>query len=121
MKSFICVVCPKGCRLSVDAETAEVTGNSCEKGYIYAENEIRNPVRVLTGTVNITGALYPRLPVKTDRAVPKGMLSECMRIIRNTNVNAPVEINEILIRNIAGTEADLVAAKKGTLIETHVE
>ena len=92
MKEIICITCPKGCHLKVDEETFAVTGNSCPRGAVYGANELRNPVRVVTSTVVVKtspdkgrgtgeagGGVAPRrLPVKTDRPIPKGKMFEVM-------------------------------------------
>ena len=72
MKELVCIVCPKGCRLSVDEENGyAVTGNSCPRGEEYGKNELRDPHRAVTSTVHISGAMHPRLPVKTDGEIKK--------------------------------------------------
>ena len=78
MKELICITCPKGCHLKVDEKTFAVTGNACPRGAVYGENELRNPVRVLTSTVAVLGSGAQRLPVKTDRPIPKGKLFAAM-------------------------------------------
>ena len=40
---------------------------------------------------------------------PKDKIEDCMEIIRNTPVTAPVKLGEVLIRNAAGTGVDIVA------------
>ena len=52
MKELICIVCPRGCHLTID-ENKNVTGNSCPRGVQYAINEVTNPMRMLTSTVFI--------------------------------------------------------------------
>lgn len=39
MANIICIVCPKGCRLTVDENTLAVTGNGCPRGAEYGKNE----------------------------------------------------------------------------------
>ena len=40
MKELVCIVCPKGCRLSVDEENGfAVTGNSCPRGEEYGKRK----------------------------------------------------------------------------------
>ena len=34
MKEFVCIECPKGCRLTID-ENLNVTGNTCIRGKNY--------------------------------------------------------------------------------------
>ena len=38
MKELTCIVCPRGCRLSID-EKLNVTGNFCPRGANYAKDE----------------------------------------------------------------------------------
>ena len=112
MKQVICTVCPRGCRLSVDEEhDFRVTGNHCPRGEAYGKAELQNPVRTLTSTVAITGAAYPRLPVKTDRPIPKSRLREAMAVINTLTVAAPVHTGDVLIADLLGTGAALVATR----------
>ena len=110
MKEIICITCPKGCHLKVDEETFAVTGNSCPRGAVYGANELRNPVRVVTSTVVVDGPSR-RLPVKTDRPIPKGKMFEVMDEIAKLRVKGPVAVGQILIPNVAGTDGNVVATK----------
>ena len=43
-----CIVCPVGCRLTVemeDGKVLKVSGNECKRGEEYARKECVNPVR----------------------------------------------------------------------------
>ena len=110
MKEIICITCPKGCHLKVDEETFAVTGNSCPRGAVYGANELRNPVRVVTSTVIAEGSVR-RLPVKTDRPIPKDKMFQVMDEIARVRVKAPVAVGQILIPNVAGTDGNVVATK----------
>jgi CxxC motif-containing protein len=110
MKELICITCPKGCHLKVDEETFAVTGNSCPRGAVYGANELRNPVRVVTSTVVVDGPAR-RLPVKTDRPIPKSKIFEVMDEIAKVRVRAPVRVGDVLIPNAAGTDGNVVATK----------
>ena len=111
MKELICITCPKGCHLKVDEETFAVTGNSCPRGAVYGANELRNPVRVVTSTVIVEGP-QRRLPVKTDRAIPKGKMFEVMAEIAKVRVHPPIHVGDVLIPNVAGTDGNVVATKE---------
>ena len=111
MKELICITCPKGCHLKVDEETFAVTGNSCPRGAVYGANELRNPVRVITSTVVLESETFRRLPVKTDRAVPKGKMFEIMRALETVRVQTPVKVGDVLIANVAGTDGNIVATR----------
>lgn len=109
MKTLTCIVCPKGCTLSVDAVKGEVTGNGCARGKEYGLTEVTNPVRVLTTTVAIENAIHSRLPVKTSQPIPKGKLLEAMAVIDCIRVTSPVALGDVIVPNILDTGADLVA------------
>lgn len=109
MKTLTCIVCPKGCTLSVDISKEKVTGNGCTRGKEYGLTEVKNPTRVLTTTVAIENAIHPRLPVKTNAPIPKGKLLEAMGVIDGIRVSAPVKIGDVIIPNLLDTGADLVA------------
>ena len=112
MTNIICITCPKGCHLSVDEENGyAVTGNSCPRGAEYCKNELLHPVRVVTSTVRIDGAMLPRLPVKTDRPLPKEKMFDCMALIDSITVQSPVKVGQVLAANILGTDVNIVAAK----------
>ena len=112
MKELVCIVCPRGCRLTVDEDNGyAVTGNSCPQGAEYGRTELQNPTRVLTTTVRVTGGVHRRLPVKTDRAIPKGMLMPAMEEVAKVSLIAPVQAGQVIIHDILGTGADLIATR----------
>ena len=45
-KELTCIVCPRGCRLTID-DNLNVTGNSCPRGAQYAKDEMTNPKRMI--------------------------------------------------------------------------
>ncbi len=113
MKEIICIVCPRGCQLTVDeANGYAVTGNGCPRGAAYGKSELQNPTRVLTSTVRLTGAALRRLPVKTDRAIPKGKLREAMALLDTVVAHAPVTEGQVLVADLLGTGANLVATRE---------
>ena len=85
MKELICIMCPKGCRLTVDDEL-NVTGNGCIRGVSYGKQEVTNPRRYLTSTVKIVSSRYKRLPVISDGDLPKEKVSEVMKYLDNVEV-----------------------------------
>jgi CxxC motif-containing protein len=110
MTTFTCIVCPKGCQLRIDEKMA-VSGNNCERGEKYAIKELTNPTRVTTSTVRIRGAAYTRLPVKTDRDIPKNAVRQAVRLLDRVTVDAPVKCGDIILSNILDTGANFVATR----------
>ena len=115
-KELICILCPRGCRLTAvrneksGPEEMEVSGNSCKRGPEYAKQELTKPVRILTALMRPAGSEKP-VSVKTDRPVPKEMLTACAVQIYRTHPEGKVRRGDVLIRNILGTGADVVATR----------
>ncbi len=112
-KELICIVCPRGCSLTVELDGEEVqriTGNACPRGADYAVSECLHPVRTLTTTVRAeNGAM---VPVKTDAPVPKERLLELIDVTKRVKAVLPVRMGDILIKDIAGIKGvNLVATK----------
>ena len=112
MTELICITCPKGCHLKVDEENGyAVTGNSCPRGAVYGKSELLHPVRTITSTVRVEGGAIPRLPVKTDRPLPKEKMMDCMRLLDTIKVQVPVHVGDVLAEHILGTDVNIVATK----------
>ena len=115
MKTYeiTCIQCPLGCALtvSVDGDNVTVTGNTCPRGAEYGKKEVLHPSRTVTSTVAITGGVMPRLSVKTKTDIPKEKIFDVMQVIRKTTVTAPVQIGDVIIENVCGTGADVIATK----------
>lgn len=110
---LVCIVCPLGCRLDVVEENGDynVDGNKCPRGSVYGVKELTNPTRVVTSSVKITGGLLNRIPVKTNGDIPKEKVFECMRMLDNIELKAPVNAGDIIIENIFGTGIDVVTSR----------
>ena len=108
-RELTCICCPLGCRITVEydgSKISSVSGNTCKKGAEYAESECTNPVRIVTSTVMTKDGIP--VPVKTDRAIPKEKIFECMKIINSTIVNTPVLTGDVMVENVFG--CNIVAA-----------
>lgn len=112
---YLCIGCPLGCRLEVEEDErdtiVEVRGWSCKKGERYGRQEHTDPRRMVTTTVGIEGASLARLPVKTSRPVPKDQVREVCRLLRTLHVAAPVRMGDVVLADIAGSGADVVATR----------
>jgi len=111
---YLCIGCPLGCRLEVEEEAnaiVEVRGFACKRGKEYAEREHTDPRRMVSSTVRVLNGLWPRLPVKTTQAVPKQQVRAVCRALRELQVAAPVKLGEVIMANILGTGADVVACR----------
>ncbi len=110
-KELICIVCPVGCHLTVD-EALNVSGNRCKRGIPYAKKEMTNPERQITSTVRIHSEVFNRLSVKTSAPIPKAKRFDIMRALDEIDLTPPVETGDVIIENVAGTDADIVASRR---------
>jgi len=111
---MICTVCPTGCGLTIemnDGIPGKVTGNLCKRGLAYAMAECTNPVRTLTTTVRLCNGGRPLLPVRTTKPVPRAQLREMVDVLNGLSVSAPVADGSILVPDILGSGADVVATR----------
>ena len=112
--NLTCIGCPRGCGLSVELNNnkiVSITGNNCKIGENYAEKELFNPTRIVTSTVCVNGGVSPRVSIKTEHDIPKGKIFECVDVLKNIKVNAPIKIGDIIIKDIAKTGVNIVATK----------
>ena len=100
-----CIVCPKGCTLSIkvsnDGTIESVTGNHCKRGAKYAEDECTNPQRTITTTLRCEDGSM--VAVKTETTIPKDKMFEAMQLINHTVVPLPVNVGDVLIKDVFGT------------------
>lgn len=111
-KELVCIVCPVGCRLTVDIDKDySVTGNQCNRGAVYGKKELINPTRTITSTVVISGGTSSRLPVKTSEEIPKNMIFKIMKELDEVRVESPINVGDIIIKNVLNTGVDIVASR----------
>ena len=110
-RNMTCIICPRGCALTVDIEgdAVTVTGNGCPKGKQYAIDECTNPTRTVTSTVRVSNRENTMVSVKTASPVAKSRIFEVMDAIRAHQATAPIAIGDVLIPDVCG--ADVVATK----------
>ena len=111
MENIICTLCPKGCHLSVDLKNETVSGNNCIRGKFYGISELTAPMRTLTSTVRIEGAICRRCPVKSSKDVPRELVPEIMKLRNNVELKAPVKLGDVILENVLGTSASIVATR----------
>ena len=110
MKEFICIECPKGCRLTID-ENLNVTGNTCIRGKKYAINEVTAPKRIITSTVVVNSKIISRLPVMTENEVPKELMFDIVKELNNVRVKVPVKCRDVIIENVCNTGVNIIATR----------
>lgn len=111
-RMLTCIVCPLGCSICVTLENGSVTevkGFSCKRGLAYALAECTNPLRMVTSTVRVVDGLFQLVSVKTDKPIPKTLIMNCMGEINRIRAHSPIKTGDILLENVLGTGANIVA------------
>jgi len=115
-KSFVCIICPQECALTLYPDSS-VTGNRCDRGREFAQQEAALPSRVLTTTISVEGGACRRLPIRSSAPVPKHLAPRWLELAKRLQAQAPIELGEVLLRDALGTGTDIVAAKSVPLRE----
>jgi CxxC motif-containing protein len=109
---LICITCPTGCHLQVNpAKGFAVTGNTCARGEDYGKHEVGHPTRMITSTVCIEGAEIPRMPVKTDKPIPKEKIFQAMTTLDNLDVNNPFKAGTVVVPDLCGTGVNFISTR----------
>lgn len=112
---LICISCPVGCRMNVEKDEngeIKVTGNSCKRGVKYAIDEYTDPKRMVTTSVRVDGGIYPMVSVKTNKPIKKGEVNKLLTKLKKIKIKAPIEIGDVILGDIAGSDADVVATRR---------
>jgi len=113
-RRIICTACPVGCFMIAKEENGHVvsiSGNSCPRGEEYAKIEMTDPRRVFASTVRVEGGALPVCPVRSKEPVPKDKIFEITKAVARVTVKAPVEIGQVIIKNVCDTGVDIVASR----------
>lgn len=112
-QQITCINCPVGCRMTVTLENGQVTsvtGNTCKRGLLYAQQECVAPERMVTAVIAVEDRKTP-VSVKTRTPIPKVKIFECMKQLAATQVKAPVHMGDVVCSNVCGTGVDVIATK----------
>ena len=111
-KEFVCIRCPLGCNITVELDGADIkniTGNTCPRGADYVTKELTDPRRIVTSLVRVRGGELPVVSVKTAADIPKDKIGDCIKVLKNIELSAPVHMGDIVVENICGTGVNIVA------------
>ncbi len=112
-RELTCIICPASCTLKVRIESGgslKVEGALCPRGVDYAKQEVTDPRRIVMSVVKVVGGDLPTVSVKTNKPVPKKCIQEVMKATASIELKAPVEIGQVIIKDICG--ADVVATRR---------
>lgn len=121
MRELVCIVCPKGCTMKIEEKDGEisVTGNSCKRGASFAVSEMTEPKRTVCTTVRTVFKDAPVIPVRVSAEIPKNRIFDVMREINAVTLSSPVGRNDVIIKNVLGLGADVIATS-GILKELNI-
>ncbi len=114
-RTFTCIICPNGCEIQVDYEQdkiLKISGNKCQKGVQYVEQELTDPRRTIASSVRIRGAELPLCSVRLTKAIPKACIFAIMEEINKVDLEAPVQIGDVVIHNVCGLDSDVIVTKE---------
>ncbi|TFG03099.1 MAG: DUF1667 domain-containing protein [Promethearchaeota archaeon] len=114
VKLIRCIVCPTGCSIKVigkDENNVEFEGYHCKRGLEYAEQEFREPKRILTTTMKVDNGTLPLIPVRTDKPLLKEKLKDALKIIAQKQTKAPIKMGDILIEDILEMGINIIASR----------
>lgn len=113
IRNLTCIVCPKGCGLTVtfdgNGNIEKVDGFTCKRGEEYAISECTHPVRTVTSTVKTVSG--KTVSVKTEKAIPRELVFAAMKEINAVRLpdDVPVSIGQVIISDLCGIGISVVA------------
>lgn len=123
-QELICITCPIGCHLTVEALSGgevQVSGNRCPRGAAYAREEVLSPKRVVTATCRIhrpegqasrESLTAPRrVPWRTTGPFPKERIHELLALVSAIEVETPVARGKLILANPLGTGVDVIVTR----------
>lgn len=113
-KKLTCIVCPIGCEVTVDysgKKIRKISGAKCLRGEDYVQDEIISPTRTLTTTLRVIGGDEPLVSARSNKPIPKNKIKSAVKKLSKIKVKAPIEVGDVLMKNILGLKADVIATK----------
>ncbi len=114
MPEFTCILCPIGCALVVEKAGdggLVITGNRCPKGEVYAREEMLSPKRVVTAVVRTDSKAFPCIPVRTDAALPRGLITDLIEDLARLSVHLPAARGTMLVENYRGSGVNVILTR----------
>ena len=94
-----------------DGELKEIEGEACRRGIDWVRQELSDPRRMLTTTVQVEGGVLPLVPVRSRDALPKDKILPVAALLRHVVLQAPVKEGQIVVADVLGTGVDIIASR----------
>lgn len=111
---MMCQGCTLGCSIKVYESKGEVLveGNLCKRGEQYGKTEYVKPYRTIIYKVKVRDGDFKTVPVKTDREVMREDIYKVMKELKQIELDAPLNIGEVVLENIANTPVNVVSTRR---------
>ncbi|MDR3230597.1 MAG: DUF1667 domain-containing protein [Synergistaceae bacterium] len=115
---FVCVVCPNGCFIEAEytteggAKLLSLAGNRCERGRDWVRQELETPMRTIATSIPVRDGDFLLASVRTAAPIPLERVADVMREIRARTLDAPLSIGQVVIKNPAGTNTEIVVTRE---------
>ena len=115
LREYTCIMCPRGCEIRTEIDEnktiVSIEGNHCDKGADYVRQELTTPMRNIATSVLVEGGDMPLVSVRLSGPIPKARIFDAVQAIHELRLTAPVEQDSVLIENILGLGADVLATR----------
>ncbi len=114
-KEYTCIICPNGCELAAEIEGTRIIaleGAACNKGTEYVQQELVDPQRNIATSVLVINGDIPLVSVRLSNSIPKAKIFAVVNEIKSVKLTAPVMLGQIVIENVLGLNADVIATKQ---------
>ena len=112
---YTCILCPNSCEITVDYEGKTVRstqGNKCDKGREYVTQELTDPKRTVTSSVEVIGGERPLASVRLTAPISRDLIFPLMEQLQKLTLEAPVEPGQVILSKVFGTDADLIVTSR---------
>lgn len=113
-KEVICLSCPNGCHITIQEASLgeyQFLGAKCDRGEVYAKEEITDPKRVVTAVVQTDSEEMPYIPVKTDKPIPKKYINPLLNQLYKQKITLPAKCGQTIIQNFMETGVNIVITR----------
>ncbi len=103
-----------GCTLEAvieGEELIEVEGGGCRRGADFVREELTDPRRTLTTTVQVEDGTLPLVPVRSETPLPKGLLLDVARALREVVLTAPVAQHQVVLEDALESGVDIITSR----------
>ena len=107
-------------QVTYDKKNVESVRNAlCPKGKEFARDELFHPLRTLTTTIRVAGGALPLVSVRSNRFLPLEKMKEAVKWLNGFKIQAPVKYHQVIVENILGTGADIIATRENPQVSPY--